>query len=182
MYCSRDNCNKIIILNNTFRKLWEQHIMWTRSFIISTVDDLGDLDFVTKRLMRNPSDFAEVLKKYYCNAKANEFQKLLEEHLSIAGDLVNQAKAGNEEAVNALRKKWYVNASEIAEFLSEINPCWSRQEWKRMLDEHLKMTEAEAVTRLQKQYQKNVALYDEIEKQALAMADYMTRGILKQCN
>lgn len=62
MYCGRINCDKIIILNNTLRKLWEQHIMWTRSFIISTVDDLGDIDFVTKRLMRNPSDFSEVLK------------------------------------------------------------------------------------------------------------------------
>lgn len=52
MYCNRINCEKIIILNNEFRKLWEQHIMWTRSFIISTVNDLGDIDFVTKRLMR----------------------------------------------------------------------------------------------------------------------------------
>lgn len=47
-----------------------------------------------------------------------------------------------------------------------------------MLDEHLKMTESEAVTRIQKQYQKNVAI--EIESQALAMADFMTSGILRQ--
>lgn len=121
-----------------------------------------------------------VLKTYYGNTKANEFQKLLEEHLLIGGELVNQAKAGNEEGVNEARQKWYINAAEIAAFLSGINPCWSRMEWKSMLDKHLKMTEAEAVTRIQKQYQKNIAIYDEIENQALAMADYMTNGILKQ--
>ena len=32
--------------------------MWTRSWIIDTVDQLGDLDAVTERLLRNPSDFA----------------------------------------------------------------------------------------------------------------------------
>ena len=182
MHQRQINCAKIIMLNNTFRKLWEQHIMWTRSFIISTVDDLGDIDFVTQRLLRNPSDFAAVLKKYYGNDKANEFQRLFEEHLLIAADLVNQAKAGNVDGVEEARKKWYINADEIAVFLSRINPYWNRSEWKRMLDEHLKITEEEAVTRLQKQYQKNVEIYDEIENQALEMADSMTRGILQQFN
>lgn len=180
MYRGQRSCDRIIILNNTLRKLWEQHIMWTRSFIISTVDNLGDIEFVTKRLLRNPSDFAAVLKNYYGSEKADKFQILLEEHLTIAGTLVNQAKDGNTEAVEETRKKWYKNASEIAAFLSEINPYWSRQEWNKMLDEHLKITEEEAVTRLQNKYRENVAIYDDIENQALAMADYMTRGILKQ--
>lgn len=180
MYRRQTNCDKIIMLNNTFRKLWEQHVMWTRSFIISTVDGLGDIDFVTKRLLGNPSDFEIVLKIYYGSAKAKEFRKLFEEHLLIAADLVNRAKSQNTEGVEEARKKWYENASEIAEFLSEINPHWSKSEWNKMLDEHLKMTEDEAVTRFQKQYRKNVAIYDDIEAQALIMADYMTKGILKQ--
>ncbi|MGN1059147.1 MAG: acetylglutamate kinase [Clostridia bacterium] len=180
MYQRHRSCENIIMLNNTFRQLWEQHIMWTRSFIISTADNLGDLDPVTKRLLRNPSDFAAVLKTYYGNEQAGEFQRLFEEHLLIAADLVNQAKEGHADGVEAAREKWYQNADEIAVFLSEINPYWSRREWSRMLNEHLEMTEEEAVTRLQGQFQRNVALYDDIEHQALAMADYMTKGILKQ--
>ena len=154
--------------------------MWTRSFIISTVDNLGDIDVVTKRLLRNPSDFAEVWKLYYGRGKANRFRELLEEQLLIAADLVNQAKAGSSAGTDLARKKWYANAAEIAMFLAAINPCWSRQEWNKMLDKHLQMTEQEAVTRLQRQYQRNVDIYDDIENQALAMADYMTNGILKQ--
>lgn len=100
----RRNCDRIITLNNIFRKLWEQHVMWTRSFIISTADNLGDLDVVTQRLLRNPSDFAAVLKPYYGDAKANRFQKFLEDHLLIAADLVNQAKSGNTEGADAARK------------------------------------------------------------------------------
>ncbi len=74
MYRGQRSCDRIIILNNTLRKLWEQHIMWTRSFIISTVDNLGDIEFVTKRLLRNPSDFAAVLKNYYGSEKADKFR------------------------------------------------------------------------------------------------------------
>ena len=180
MYPRRNPCYKLLTLNQTLRKLWEQHVMWTRSFIISSVDNLGDLDVVTKRLLRNPSDLAAVLKPYYGEAKATKFENLLEEHLLIAADLVSQAKAGNAAGADAARQKWYANAAEIALFLSQINPYWNKQEWNQMLDAHLKMTEQEAVTRLQRQYQSNVALYDDIETQALTMADAMTNGIFKQ--
>ena len=42
------------------------------------------------------------------------------------------------------------------------------------------MTENEAVTRLTKAYEENVKQYDEIENEALKMADYMYYGIVKQ--
>lgn len=174
------NCNNRINLINTFRKLWEQHVMWTRSFIISTAANLGDLQFVTKRLMRNPTDFAAVLKKYYGTEKAMKFDNLLSDHLSIAGKMVNAAKAGDTETVNELRTKWYVNADAIADFLSSINPYWSKNEWKMMLYDHLKMTETEAVQRLNGQYEKDIAQFDIIEDQALMMADSMASGIAKQ--
>ena len=49
------------------RKLWSQHVYWTRFFIISTAEKLQDLKYVTNRLLENPGDFAEVLKLFYTN-------------------------------------------------------------------------------------------------------------------
>lgn len=180
MYTKQNICKSIIMLNNIFRQLWEQHIMWTRSFIISTVDDLKDLEYVTKRLLKNPNDFADLFNTFYGSEKSNKFQKLFEEHLLIAADLVNQAKNNNTEKINETREKWYKNADEISEFLSSINVFWEKEQWQKMLYEHLKMTENEAVTRIEKQFQENIDIYDEIENQALKMADYMSQGIWKQ--
>ncbi len=165
---------------NTFRKLWEQHIMWTRSFIISTAADLADLEIVTERLLRNPTDFAIVLRNYYGIDKSKRFETLFREHLLIAASLVNNAKAGNTEAVLADRKKWYNNADEIALFLSEINPFWSMRKFRSLLYDHLKMTEDEAIFRLNNRYSSDVMIYDSIETEALLMADFMSYGIINQ--
>lgn len=177
---SGNNYQRRCHIINTFRKLWEQHSIWTRSFIISTAEGLGDLELVTKRLLRNPIDFANELKKYYGADKAKQFEKLLTEHLTIGAQLVNAAKAGNVNAANVARKKWYQNADQIAAFLAGINPYWSEKDWQAMLYEHLKLVEEEAIYRLKGQYAADIALYDEIETQALEMADMMATGIARQ--
>jgi hypothetical protein len=177
----KNNNEKVnIMLMNLMRELWEQHGFWTRSFIVSAVDGLADLELVTKRLLRNPADFAAVLKNFYGEQNANKFNELLTAHLTIAADMVNNAKAGNMQKYNELKKDWFRNADEIAVFLSSINPYWNRSEWQKMLYNHLNLVEAEAVTRLNRQYEENIAIFDEIQNQALTMADYMSSGIMKQ--
>ncbi|QHQ61757.1 acetylglutamate kinase [Anaerocolumna sedimenticola] len=174
------NCKNQINVFNAFRKLWEQHVFWTRTFIISTASNLGDLELVTERLLRNPTDFAIVLKNFYSADKARTFEGLLKEHLLIAASLVNNTKNGNTEAAYEDRKKWHKNADEIALFLGEINPHWSPRQFRALLYEHLKMTEDEAVYRLNGKYASDIALFDSIETQALQMADFMAFGILNQ--
>ena len=175
-----NNLNYILALNNMFRKLWEQHIFWTRSFIISNVLGLKDLEFVTQRLLRNPKDFADVLKIYYGNYNATRFQKLLEDHLLIAADLVNSAKQGDSSAVAEIEKKWYKNADDIAMLLASLNPYWDAQQWKSLMYEHLKMVKQEAVDTITSQFKHSVESFDAMEDNALRMADFLTSGIIKQ--
>ncbi len=165
---------------NTFRTLWFEHVMWTRSFLTGTAFDTKDLDASTKRLLQNPKDFAKVLKPFYGEQKANQFEKLLTEHLSIAADFVNAAKAGDTKKADELRVKWYANADEIATFLASINPYWSAKTWQALLYDHLKMTENEAVDLLTGKYEESVVEFDRIEAEAMKMADYMAQGIISQ--
>jgi len=169
-----------INLMNALRKLWEQHVMWTRSFIISTLSELPDTPFVTTQLLQNPKDLAKIFEDFYGKDIAEEFERLFTDHLLIAATLVNEAKSGNASGVEAARKQWYENASDIARFLGSINSYWNELKWKSLLEEHLKMTEEEAVYRLNKQYQSDIMIYDMIEDGALMMADYMTEGLKNQ--
>ncbi len=167
-------------LSNRFRLLWEQHVYWTRMLIISIVFGLPDAEFVTNRLLRNPKDFAAVLRLFYGDDVASHFEKLFTQHLTIAAELVKAAKDGNSAAAAEAEKRWYANADQIAEFLGTINPYWSAQEWKKLLYDHLAMTKNEAVNMLTQKYDESINVFDNIEQQALLMADTMTQGIVRQ--
>lgn len=169
-----------ICLMNQIQQLWEQHVYWTRFSIISTAENLNDLNEVSNRLLRNPKDFAQLLKPLYGTKAACQFQELLTQHLLIAADLVNAAKNGETEKADRARKKWYRNADEIACFLSSINPCWDEARWKDMLYSHLEMTEKEASLRLQRNYAADIKIFNDIEDEALKMANYMFCGIINR--
>lgn len=167
-------------LSNHLRLLWEQHITWTRLTIISMVFNLPDVELVTQRLLRNPKDFEAALIPFYGNQVAARFSDLLSKHLVLAADLVNAAKAGDSNAATRTERLWYDNARDIVALLSSINPYWSRQEWEKMLFDHLALVKNEAVFMLTGEYQKGIDLYDEMERQAMMMANTMTEGIVKQ--
>lgn len=167
-------------VSNTLRRLWTEHVLWTRFFIISTAFDLPDLTFVTQRLLQNPHDFADALSPLYGEETAKRFDTLLTDHLLIAAALVNAAKAGDTSEADKQRKLWYANADKIANFLASINPFWRQRVWKDLLYRHLRMTEDEAALILTGQYNQSIKVFDDIQAEALKMADVMTCGIIRQ--
>lgn len=169
-------------LSNSMRLLWEQHIFWTRLAILSMAFDLPDAQPVTNRLLRNPKDFEAALARFYGKNVAAKFAELLTSHLAIAAELVKAAKAGDTAAAADAERRWYANADQIAAFLGSINPYWSAQEWRKMLYDHLAMTKEEAVDILTQKYPESINIFENIEQEALAMADMMTQGIVKQLN
>ncbi|MHB8061133.1 MAG: LysM peptidoglycan-binding domain-containing protein [Ruminiclostridium sp.] len=167
-------------LKNHLRMLWEQHVVWTRLVILSMVFSLPDVAMVTNRLLQNPKDFEATLRPLYGDKIASKFADLFSSHLVIAAQLVEAAKAGDIKAAADAEKNWYANADEIAAFLGEINPYWSERNWRAMLQRHLALTKSEAVEMLTKNYMEGISIFDEIEKQALEMADIMVYGITRQ--
>ena len=100
--------------------VWEQHIMWTRIFLISVAENLADLEPTKARLLENPKDIANVFKRYYGTNIANTIEKLLTEHLVIGGDLIVALKNGNQKLADELNKKWYVSARLKKDYAADI--------------------------------------------------------------
>lgn len=120
--------------------MWLEHIMWTRMFLISVAESLGDLEPTKARLLENPKDIANVFRKYYGSSIANKIQDLLTEHLVIGGDLIVALKNGNQKLATELNTKWYKNADDMAESFSKINPFYTKEEVRKMLYDHLKLS------------------------------------------
>ena len=172
--------NKEVELMNKMRNLWEQHSIWTRSLIVSISDNLADLEFVTRRLLRNPKDIGNVFRIYYGDAVANKITDLLTDHLVIGNKLITSIKAGDTVNAAAFNSAWYKNADDIAAALASINPYYVEKDIKEMLYTHLDLVKKEVSDRLAGNYEADIKDFDDIEKQALEMADTFSRGIINQ--
>jgi hypothetical protein len=167
-------------LMNELRRLWMEHMIWTRQYIVSALSGLPDLDIVQKRLLRNPMDFANVLEVFYGRQKADTLRSLLEEHLKIAAAVLDYGKQGNTKAMEQYSRLWYGNADRIAAFLAGINPAWSAEDWMKLLHDHIRMVADMATARLQEEYMKDSIIFDMALEQALSMADTMAAGMIRQ--
>ena len=154
--------------------------MWTRMLLISIAENLKDLEATQTRLLRNPKDIADVFRPYYGNSVSSEIQRLLTEHLVIGKDLIVALKNKNQEQANILSTRWYQNADRMAEAFSSINSFYPREEVRRMLYEHLRLTTEEVNARLKGDYVADINAYAMVQKEILKMSSFFVNGIVRQ--
>ena len=167
-------------LKLAMRTLWEDHITYTRNYIISALADLPDSDAVARRLLKNQDDIGEAIKPYYGDDAGRKLSALLRDHILIATEVVKAAKGGDKTQLTAAQTKWSSNGKEIAAFLSSANPNWSLKNLEQMLQKHLDLTTGEVVGRLTKDWAKDIESYDEGHLHMLMFADILSDGIARQ--
>jgi hypothetical protein len=167
-------------LRTSMRKLWTDHTVWTRDYIVAAVDDRPDAQAAANRLMKNQEDIGNAVAAYYGPAAGQQLTALLKQHISIAVDLIKAAKAGAAAAQKRADDQWRQNAVDIATFLSTANPNWPKDTLVAMMQMHLSTTTAEVVARLKHDWEGDVRAYDAVYQHILMMADALSDGIMKQ--
>jgi hypothetical protein len=158
---------KAVALRTDMRKLWEDHITWTRLAIISLEGGTPDTDATVARLLKNQTDIGNVIKPFYGQAAGNE--------------LIAAAKAGDQAKLADAQARWQQNADGIAALLHSVNPrYWKLPVMKAEMSMHLKLTTEEAVARLQGNWTADVAAYDKVHDHILHMSDLLSSGLVKQ--
>jgi hypothetical protein len=172
---------KAVALRTDMRKLWEDHVTWTRLAIISLTTGSPDTPATVGRLLQNQVHIGNAVKPFYGRAAGNELTRELRQHILIAADVIAAAKAGDQARLTDAQKRWATNGDDIAGVLASVNPrFWKLATLKAELSTHLRLTTEEAVARLQSRWQADVAAYDKIHVHALHMSDLLTAGIVKQ--
>ena len=170
-----------LALRQEMRRLWEDHITWTRLAVISLTTDGPDTQATVARLLRNQADLGNAIKPFYGAAAGAKLTLLLREHIAIAADLIAVARKGDQAGVTAQQSRWRANADETAAFLSGANPTsWKPGETRAMMRDHLRLTTDEVVARLTANWPADVRAYDRIHRQILRMADMLSAGLVAQ--
>lgn len=167
--------------HDQMRKLWEDHVTWTRLAIVTFADGSPSFDATSGRLLQNQRDIGDAIKPFYGPAAGNKLTALLHDHITIAVELLQAAKAGDTDAFNAANTRWYANGNDIADFLAAANPrSWPDAVMRADMKEHLDQSLAEAAHQLHGEYAASVSDYEGIHAHILMMAGQLSAGIIAQ--
>ena len=142
---------KAVTLRTDMRKLWEDHITWTRLAIISLESGTPDTDATVARLLRNQTDIGNAIKPYYGNAAGNELTRAAalahpdRRRPDRRGEGRRQAKLADAQA------RWVdERRPDRGHVLNSVNPrYWKLGTMKAEMHMHLKLTTEEAVAQAQ---------------------------------
>jgi hypothetical protein len=167
-------------LRLALRKLWSDHVIWTRQYIVAAVAGTPDADAAAERLLKNQEDIGSAIVTYYGQDAGDGLTAILKEHIMIAVDLVAAAKSGDQDAFAKHDARWAENAKKIGSFLAGANPNWHEKDVLDLLSLHLKLTKDETVARIQGDWAADVKAFDDIYTEILVLADALCDGIVAQ--
>jgi hypothetical protein len=166
---------------DAMRRLWSDHVAYTRLFIVSAAAGSADKDATTQRLLQNQTDIGNAVAGFYGRAAGDKLTALLKDHIVIAANIVTAAKAGDTAKVTSENKRWHDNATDLAKFLHGANPKnWPEATLQTALFAHLQQTLDEATNELKGNYAASMKDYDRAMDHMLMVADTLTNGIVAQ--
>jgi hypothetical protein len=167
-------------LRAAMRRLWADHVIWTRQYIVAAVGDTADAQAAAGRLLKNQEDIGNAVVPFYGEEAGAGLTELLKQHIMIAVELIDAAKAGDEAKFSGQDAAWDANAKEIASFLSGANPHWPEGDVYDLLNLHLSLTKGEVVARLEQNWDADVTAFDEIFTEIMTVSDALSDGLVKQ--
>src|SRR5262245_26440169 len=79
------------------RKLWSDHVIWIRQYIVAAVANSPDAQAAAGRLLKNQEDIGAAIVPFYGADAGIGLTDLLKGHILIAVDLIEAAKSGNND-------------------------------------------------------------------------------------
>jgi hypothetical protein len=104
------------------RKLWSDHVIWTREYIVAAIEGSPDANAAATRLLKNQDDIGGAVAGFYGKDAGDKLTGLLKQHILIAVDLIAAAKANDQAKYAATDQRWKKNGEEIADFLKPGEP------------------------------------------------------------
>jgi hypothetical protein len=166
---------------NSVRKLWEDHIRYTRSYLVNVTNACGGNDVILERLLKNQEEIGNSIIPFYGEEAGLKLADLLKEHINKVGNIIELIQEDKDLEATIAIQMLRVNGNEIATFLSAANPDqWPLETLQTMLTEHIDFTLNEVRAEIAEDTAGSIVAYDQIHDSTLSMADFISQGIIKQ--
>lgn len=168
-------------LYTTMRNLWTDHMQWTWATVDAFFHNPDGLQAQLDRLLVNQADIGAAIVPFYGQEAGDQLAALLTTHIEQAVPVLTAAQEGDQDALDLALADWYVNAEEIADFLSVANPGnWPQSATRPMMEAHIDTTTVYSVDLLGGDYVAAVAAFDAALEHMVMMADTLSAGLIAQ--
>lgn len=164
-------------LKELMRMAWLNHTYLLRMLLVSMAADLPDQQELVTALIDNAEEIADLFGRYYPENTVNSLRDLLVRQVELTGGLITQKKEGRTKDTVEQVRRLNENADRIAELLASATPEYEESVLKEMFRMHVDLIGQEISERLAGNYEKDLQTFWNIQRQIIAMADYLANGL-----
>ena len=164
-------------LRQRMRMAWLNHITLVKFYLISFFENLSSQNAWKDAVYKNAEEILAIFAQYYPASAMQRFRKLFMEHLRLTDEVAAGLKADPAFSGEAM-ENWYINAEEIASFLSRQTPAYNETELRKMFYDHLDMERQQMEAYLDGDYVTDIEIYLRSQQNMIELADFLTSGLL----
>ena len=169
--------NMGVDLRQRMRMAWLNHITLVKFYLISFFENLSSQNAWKDAVYKNAEEILAIFAQYYPASAMQRFRKLFMEHLRLTDEVAAGLKADPAFSGEAM-ENWYINAEEIASFLSRQTPAYNETELRKMFYDHLDMERQQMEAYLDGDYVTDIEIYLRSQQNMIELADFLTSGLL----
>ena len=169
--------NMGVDLRQRMRMAWFNHITLVKFYLISFFENLSGQNAWKDAVYKNAEEILAIFAQYYPASAMQRFRKLFMEHLRLTDEVAAGLKA-DPAFSGAAMENWYINAEEIASFLSRQTPAYNETELRKMFYDHLDMERQQMEAYLDGDYETDIEIYLRSQQNMVELADFLTSGLL----
>jgi hypothetical protein len=162
------------------RKLWQDHVVFMRSYLVSATSDSADTHDAANRLLQNQGAIVTLWTTYYGESNARKIGILLRDHVMISADIIKAANANDKDRWSELQRKWEANARNMAAFLASTNPNWNAADLEILTQRYLELLGDQVSARMNQDAAADAKAYELAHNHMLRFADVLSDGIARQ--
>lgn len=169
--------NMGVDLRQRMRMAWLNHITLVKFYLISFFENLSSQNAWKDAVYKNAEEILAIFAQYYPASAMQRFRKLFMEHLRLTDEVAAGLKADPAFSGEAM-ENWYINAEEIASFLSRQTPAYNETELRKMFYDHLDMERQQMEAYLDGDYETDIEIYLRSQQNMIELADFLASGLL----
>ena len=169
--------NMGVDLRQRMRMAWLNHITLVKFYLISFFENLSSQNAWKDAVYKNAEEILAIFAQYYPASAMQRFRKLFMEHLRLTDEVAAGLKADPAFSGEAM-ENWYINAEEIASFLSRQTPTYNETELRKMFYDHLDMERQQMEAYLDGDYVTDIEIYLRSQQNMIELADFLASGLL----